>query len=127
MSSVSDNLRTILNELNMSQIDFSKSVGTSFGYLNMVINGRRASISRQLALLIEEKYEYSADWLLHNEGDKKTNHFKSQKRYKEMRTQINQLSYSEMEYLYRFVLSLEEEEKVKKEKRNLKKQSHHFS
>ena len=127
MSSVSDNLRTVLNELNMSQIDFSKSVGTSFGYLNMVINGRRASISRQLALLIEEKYEYSADWLLHNEGDKKINPFKSQKRYKDMRTQINQLSYSEMEYLYKFVLSLEEEDKIKKEKGNLKKQSHHFA
>jgi transcriptional regulator with XRE-family HTH domain len=108
----------------MSRIDFSKSVGTSFGYLNIVINGRRASISRQLALLIEEKYEYSADWLLHNEGDKKTNPFKSQKIYKEMRKQINQLSYSEMECLYRFVLSLEEKDRSTKEKRNLKKQNH---
>jgi transcriptional regulator with XRE-family HTH domain len=125
--STPDNLRTILNELNMSQIDFARSVGTSYGYLNMVINGRRTSISRQFALLIEEKYGYSADWLLQNEGDKKIFPFKSHKRYKEMRTQINQLSYNEMKYLHKYILSLEERDENAKEKRKLKKQSRRFA
>jgi transcriptional regulator with XRE-family HTH domain len=111
----------------MSQIDFARSVGTSFGYLNMVINGRRTSVSQQLALLIEEKYEYSADWLLHNEGDKKINPFKNQKRYKAMRTQINLLSSEEKERLFKYILSLEEKEKYEKEKRNLQKQRQHFA
>jgi transcriptional regulator with XRE-family HTH domain len=127
MSSVSDNLRTILSELNMSQIDFAKSVGASFGYINMVINSRRTSISRQFALLIEEKYGYSADWILHNEGDKKTSPFKNQKGYKEMKTQINQLSSEEMNHLFKYILFLEKKEKNEKEKRDLKKQIGRFA
>jgi transcriptional regulator with XRE-family HTH domain len=127
MPGVSDNLRIILNELNMSQIDFAKSVGTSFGYLNMVINSRRTSISRQLALLIEEKYGYSADWLLHNLGDKKFSPFKSQKGYREMRSQINLLSSEEVNRVFSYVLSLEEKEKNKIEKRKLKKQTGRFA
>jgi transcriptional regulator with XRE-family HTH domain len=123
MSGVSDNLRTVLSELNMSQIDFAKSVGTSFGYINMVINNRRTSISQQLALLIEEKYGYSAEWILHDEGDKKINTFKNQKVYKEMPNQINQLSSEEVNHLSKYILSLEQKEKNEKEKRNLKKQN----
>jgi transcriptional regulator with XRE-family HTH domain len=106
----------------MSQIDFAKSVGTSFGYINMVINNRRTSISQQLALLIEEKYGYSAEWILHDEGDKKIRPYKNQKAYKEMRTEISRLSPEEMIHLFKYILSLEEKEKSKKEERNLKKQ-----
>jgi transcriptional regulator with XRE-family HTH domain len=111
----------------MSQIDFAKSVGTSFGYLNMVVNGRRTSVSQQLALLIEEKYGYSAEWLLYNEGEKKINPFKNQKKYKTMRTQISLLSSEETERLFKYILSLEETEKKEKEKRNLKKQIGQFA
>jgi transcriptional regulator with XRE-family HTH domain len=95
----------------MSQIDFAKSVGTSFGYLNMVVNGRHTSVSQQLALLIEEKYGYSAEWLLYNEGEKKINPFKNKKKYKTMRTQISLLSSEETERLFKYILSLEETEK----------------
>jgi transcriptional regulator with XRE-family HTH domain len=123
MSKISDNLRTMLNELNMSQIDFAKSVGTSFGYFNMVFNSRRTSISRQLALLIEEKYGYSAEWLLHGEGDKKVYPYKNKKMYRDIKTEINRLSTNEVDCLFEFIMSLEESEKNNKEKRNLKKQS----
>jgi transcriptional regulator with XRE-family HTH domain len=126
MSKVSDNLRTILGELNMSQIDFAKSVGTSFGYFNMVFNSRRTSISRQLALLIEEKYGYSADWLLHGEGDKKVHHYKDKKMFRDIKTEISRLSSEELDCVFKFILSLEENDKYEKEKRNLKKQNRQF-
>jgi transcriptional regulator with XRE-family HTH domain len=117
----------MLNELNMSQIDFAKSVGTSFGYLNMVVNSRRQSISRQLALLIEEKYGYSADWLLHNTGGKKVQPVKNHDIYREMKSEIKQLSFDEFDCLSKFILSLEEMEKTDNEKRNLKKQNRNFA
>jgi transcriptional regulator with XRE-family HTH domain len=106
----------------MSQIDFAKSVGASFGYINMVINGRRRSISRQLALLIQEKYGYSADWILHNEGDKKIIPFKCKKLFEKMKALLDQLSPEEINCLYEYILSLEEEERVQNSSRNLKKQ-----
>jgi transcriptional regulator with XRE-family HTH domain len=117
----------MISELNMSQIDFAKSVGTSNGYINMVIHNRRTSISRPFALLVEEKYGYSADWLLHDEGNKKVHPYKNKKMYKEMKTEINQLSSDERDCLLKFILSLEENEKYEKEKRNLKKQNHRIA
>jgi transcriptional regulator with XRE-family HTH domain len=122
MSIVSDNLRTILSELNMSQVDFAKSVGTTFGYLNMVVNNRRPSISQPLALLIEKEYGYSASWILHNEGDKRINAFKSNGKFREMAALIDQLSSDEIDCLFEFILSLEEAEKAETAKRKLKKQ-----
>jgi transcriptional regulator with XRE-family HTH domain len=111
----------------MSQIDFAKSVGATFGYINMVIHNRRTSISRQLALLIEEKYGYSADWLLYDEGDKKIHPYKNQKMYRDIKTEINRLSTNEVDCLFEFIMSLEESEKNNKEKRNLKKQNRQFA
>jgi transcriptional regulator with XRE-family HTH domain len=122
MSNVADSLRTILSELNISQIDFAKSVGASFGYINMVVNGRRKSVSRQLALLIQEKYGYSADWILHNEGDKNNFPFKCKEVFEKIRTMLDQLSPEDMNCLYEFILALEEEEKMRDSNRNLKKQ-----
>jgi transcriptional regulator with XRE-family HTH domain len=124
LSKISDNFRTILSELNMSQVNFAKSVGASFGYINMIINSKRSLISRPFALLIEEKYGYSADWILYNEGEKKVCPFKTQELYKELKITISQLSFEDITDLFGFILFLEENEKNEKEKWNLKKQNH---
>jgi transcriptional regulator with XRE-family HTH domain len=124
MTPVSDNLRTILSELNMSQKDFAQSVGTTFVYINMVVNGKRNSISSQLALLIEEKYGYSANWLLHTKGTKKIYPFTSLKRFTKLKNLVTRLSPAQMSALFGFILSLEEKDRENNEKRNLKKQVH---
>jgi transcriptional regulator with XRE-family HTH domain len=123
MSEVSNNLRTILHELNMTQVDFAKSVGISSVYINMVVNGKRHSISQPLALLIEEKYGYSAEWILYSEGEKRLCLFRTLKTYKELKTNISFLSSGEIKHLLNFILSLEENEEKKNEKRKLKKQT----
>jgi hypothetical protein len=89
----------------------------------MVVNGKRSSISRPIALLIEEKYGYSADWTLHNEGEIKVCPFKTQGLYKNLKTNISKLSFEDITKLFRFILLLEENEETKKTKRNLKKQN----
>jgi transcriptional regulator with XRE-family HTH domain len=114
LSVVSDNLRTIPSGLDMSQAAFADSVGISIGYINMVVNGKRSSISLRLALLIEEKYGYSADWILHNEGDKRAYPFINKGEYNEMKDLINQLLFDELTCLYEFILILEKNEKDKK-------------
>jgi transcriptional regulator with XRE-family HTH domain len=121
LSGVSDNLRAILHELNMTQANFAESVGTLASYINMIVNGRRSSISCPLAFLIEEKYGYSADWTLHNEGEKKVCPFKTQGLYKNLKTNINKLSFEDITKLFGFILFLEENEETKKAKRDLKK------
>jgi transcriptional regulator with XRE-family HTH domain len=123
-SEVSNNLRTILKELNMTQLEFAASVGTSNVYISMVINGKRSSISHPLAFLIEEKYGYSADWILYNEGEKKVFPFKTENTSKELKNEIMQLPPYKINYLCEFISRLEENEKNEREKRNLKKQCH---
>jgi transcriptional regulator with XRE-family HTH domain len=123
MSQISDNLRTILNELNMSQIDFAQSVGTTFVYINMVINGKRNSISRPLALLIEEKYGYSSEWILYNDGNKLLSPFLlDQKQYLELNRAIEQLSSNEINLVLEYIDYLEKGEADNLARKRLKKQ-----
>jgi transcriptional regulator with XRE-family HTH domain len=107
----------------MTQTDFAESVGTSASYISMVVNGRRSSISGPLAFLIEEKYGYSADWMLHNEGEKKVCPFETRGLYKNLKTNISKLSLEDITKLFGFILLLEENEETKKTKRDLKKQN----
>jgi transcriptional regulator with XRE-family HTH domain len=106
----------------MSQKDFSESLGTSFGYINMVINGRRESISRQLALLIEEKYGYCADWILYNEGDKKYCPFKDPNQYTELKAKMKILFPDEIQLVHGYNLSLAKNREEEIAKHGLKKQ-----
>jgi transcriptional regulator with XRE-family HTH domain len=66
---ISDRLRIIVNDLNISQTKFADALGVSFTYINCLINGKRDNISQTLAILIQKTYGYSADWLLNEEGD----------------------------------------------------------
>jgi plasmid maintenance system antidote protein VapI len=65
---VSDKLRIIVSDLNISQTKFADTLGVSFTYINCLINGKRKNISQSLAILIQKTYGYSADWILNGEG-----------------------------------------------------------
>jgi transcriptional regulator with XRE-family HTH domain len=66
---LSDRLRTIVCDLDISQTKFANTLGVSFTYINCLINGKRDNISQSLAILIQKLYGYSAQWLLYEEGD----------------------------------------------------------
>jgi transcriptional regulator with XRE-family HTH domain len=65
---ISDRLRTIVCDLDISQTQFAETLGVTFTYINCLINGKRNTISRSLAILIQKVYGYSAQWILHDEG-----------------------------------------------------------
>jgi transcriptional regulator with XRE-family HTH domain len=114
MSSISKNLRTILDELNMTQTDFAESLNISFGYFNMLINGRKKSISQSLALLIEKMYGYSAVWLLENRVEKKAEPIKiNNKQLTQIKELVNQLSPTEIQLVFQHIAYLEAEDKEK--------------
>jgi transcriptional regulator with XRE-family HTH domain len=66
---LSDRIRTIVSDLDISQTQFADTLGVSFTYINCLINGKRGNISQSLAILIQKLYGYSAQWLLFDEGD----------------------------------------------------------
>ena len=65
---LSDRLRTIVCDLDISQTKFADTLGVSFTYINCLINGKRENLSQSLAILIQQIYGYSAQWLLYEEG-----------------------------------------------------------
>jgi transcriptional regulator with XRE-family HTH domain len=66
---LSDRLRTIVSDLNISQTKIANTLGVSFTYINCLLNGKRGNISQSLAILIQYIYGYSAQWILFEEGN----------------------------------------------------------
>jgi transcriptional regulator with XRE-family HTH domain len=107
----------------MSQTDFAKAVGVTSGYINIVINGKRNWISESLAILIEEKFGYSARWLLYNEGDKKVRVLKAQGQLNtQIIKRINALSREDIEKVLQYIALLEEQDEQERNKNSLGKQ-----
>jgi transcriptional regulator with XRE-family HTH domain len=66
-SNLAERLKRIITKLGISQAEFARSVGVTRNYIYYLTGGRKQSCSRSLALLIEQKYGYLADWLLHGQ------------------------------------------------------------
>jgi transcriptional regulator with XRE-family HTH domain len=66
---ISDRIRTIVCDLDISQTQFANTLGVSFTYINCLINGKRDNISQSLAILIQKLYGYSTQWILYDDGD----------------------------------------------------------
>lgn len=70
--SLSERIKLILSERNVKQTDFAKALGIGSNYVNQLANGKKTNISETLAILIEETYGYSSEWLLTGIGEKHT-------------------------------------------------------
>ena len=63
MTTLGQRLQTILQERNIKQIDFSKSLGVSANYINLLVNGKKNNISETLDKLKEETKGNKANWI----------------------------------------------------------------
>jgi len=65
-----ERMRIILCEQEMKQDDFAKTLGVSSNYISLIVNNTKTNISLTLALLIQETYGYSAQWVKDGTGNK---------------------------------------------------------
>ncbi|WP_343247971.1 helix-turn-helix transcriptional regulator [Diplocloster hominis] len=65
-----DRIKCILSEKNMKQVEFASTLGISANYVNQLVNGKKTNISETLAKLIEERFGYSAEWIINESGSK---------------------------------------------------------
>lgn len=63
-----DRVELILNEQHMKQKDLAGALKVTESYVSNILKGKRRNISEPLALLIEQIYGYSAQWVLTGEG-----------------------------------------------------------
>ncbi len=65
-------VRMILEERELRQVDFARELGISANYASLIVNDKKDTISDTLAKLIEERYGYSARWILDGTGEKRS-------------------------------------------------------
>lgn len=64
-----DRIRRILDEQHIKQKDLASAIKVTESYVSNMLKGKRCNISESLALLIEQAYGYSAQWVLTGEGN----------------------------------------------------------
>ena len=64
-----DRIQFILGEQHIKQKDLANAIKVTESYVSNILKGKRCNISEALAVLIEQAYGYSAQWVLTGEGD----------------------------------------------------------
>lgn len=59
-----DRIRQILKENKLKQKQFASVIGVTESYISKLLKDPTIQLSRSLAVLIEEKYGYNAEWVL---------------------------------------------------------------
>lgn len=112
--SLGQRVQTILKERQIKQVEFAKALGISANYVNLIVNGKKETISDTLAKLIEESYGYSAQWVLNGNGEKlSSNELTAEK--SEILKKIQKMSNSEVRAVLAFVNTLDSLNKEKGE------------
>lgn len=65
-----DRLRLILKENKLKQKQLATDIGVTESYISKLLKEPNIHLSLSRALLIEEKYGYNADWILHGKEPK---------------------------------------------------------
>jgi transcriptional regulator with XRE-family HTH domain len=106
---LSDRLLSIIHELEISQSEFARIFGITFTYVNLIVNNKRRRISGQMAHFIQEKYGYSAAWLLTGKGDRR-----DMRDINELLDDIYRLPPDEINMVFDYILRLEDSQKMNK-------------
>lgn len=65
-----DRIREILEENHLKQNQFASTIGVTDSYISKLLKDPTIRLSQSLAVLIEEKYGYNTEWLLHGKNPK---------------------------------------------------------
>jgi len=104
---LSERFKIMLNESGLTQREFAAALGITENYISLLINGKKEKISETLALLIQEKYGYSAEWVLTGKGDKFVNTRNSFIKQRTIAT-VKSLSDQEIKAVMAFINSMED-------------------
>ena len=110
-----DRLQIILNEQDIKQKDLANTIKVSESYVSNMLKGKRKNISESLASLIEQKYGYSAQWILYGEGEPYIKQYMSpylSPTKKRLIAEIEKMSDSEINAIKIFIDSLDKYKKA---------------
>lgn len=111
---LSNRIRLIIQENNLKQKEFAKSINVTESYISKLLRDE-SGLSNSTATLIEEKYGYSTDWILNNKEPKMNQKSKARNLTHIQRTviaDIEQMSEAELIAVKSFISSLNEYKKL---------------
>lgn len=110
-----DRLQLVLDEQHLKQKEFASTIKVTESYVSNMLRGKRSNISESLAMLIEQTYGYSAQWILTGEGDR----YSTQANIPELSpakrrviAEIEKMSEAELDAVRVFINSLDEYKKA---------------
>lgn len=110
-----DRLQLILNEQHIRQKDLANTIKVTESYVSNMLKGKRNNMSDALALLIEQTYGYSAQWILTGNGERyitQSNIPELSPTKKRLIADIEKMSKTELDAVKVFINSLDEYKKA---------------
>lgn len=109
-----DRIRQILKENKLKQKQFASAIGVTESYISKLLKYPNIRLSQSLAVLIEEKYGYNAEWIL-NGAEPKLKQISKDKSLTEIHqkalAQLEKMNDEQVKAVLAFINSLDELEK----------------
>lgn len=113
LETLASRIRWIIEEREMKQVDFARSLGVSANYVYLLTSGKKTSISETLARLIESTYGYSAEWVMTGESSES-----NETAYRDLKNdtiqKVSRMDDAELQAVAAFIRSLYEMDKDKR-------------
>lgn len=110
-----DRIRQILKENKLKQKQFAAVIGVTESYISKLLKDPDIRLSQSLAVLIEEKYGYNAEWVLNGTEPKlkqiSKNNSLSEIHQKAL-SQLEKMNDEQVKAVLAFINSLDELEKT---------------
>ncbi len=110
-----DRIKQILKENGLKQKQFAYTIGVTESYISKLLKDPNIRLSQSLATLIEEKYGYSAEWIL-NGTEPKLKQISKNKSLSEIHqkalSQLEKMNDEQVKAVLAFINSLDELEKT---------------
>lgn len=110
-----ERIKQILKENGLKQKQFAATIGVTESYISKLLKNPDIRLSQSLASLIEEKYGYSAEWVL-NGTDPKLKQVSKNKSLSEIHqkalSQLEKMNDEQVKAVLAFINSLDELEKT---------------
>lgn len=110
-----DRIKLIIDDNHLKQKQFATEIGISESYVSMLLKNPNINLSQPLATLIEEKYGYNVEWILHGKLPKKKNASKNKtlsELHQKALSQLESMNDDQMKAVLAFISSLNEIEKI---------------
>lgn len=109
-----DRIRQILKENNLKQKQFASAIGVTESYISKLLKKPDIRLSQSLAVLIEEKYGYNAEWILNGTEPKLRQISKNtslSEAHQKALAQLEKMNDEQVKAVLAFINSLDELEK----------------